>query len=486
MYVGARNCRRHTALSFTLRERLSGTILSSVMVGVRIFTLLGSRLRFVVVIMALVFWAVPVTPALTESHGGESRYLSEYTRLRNLDPTGDLPVHATAWASLANRMNGEFLTQGESLSQGELVLAGDTNLRVWRVNRSPGYAARAATILDAAIARGPGSDHGEFALALILRGDAARAGGDPEEVARQFYEKALAADPSLVGVAKARMLSLSGSESCRLAPSLDLETPRLVMKRGGVLRGARKIVVIDPGHGGYDGGAQGANGLREKDVTLDLARKVKTYLEGQYPITVLLTREDDTFVPLARRTSFANKRRADAFVSIHLNASPTHTLHGLEAYYLDTADNEASRKLAERENGLPEGAALDDLSFILSDLIQSGKLEGSIELTHFLEAGVSRAAKPVYKGSRSYGVKKGPFFVLVGAHMPCSLLEVYFIDSPEDGAKLGSQAFRSVVAQGIGDGLVKFLLPSSDKRGPEPLSPKSSPNRKKVKRTRRV
>jgi N-acetylmuramoyl-L-alanine amidase len=267
---------------------------------------------------------------------------------------------------------------------------------------------------------------------------------------------------------------------------MDLETPRVFPWGNRSLRSPKKSIVLDPGHGGYDGGATGHGGLLEKDVTLDLAKQVKVFLESRYPVIVSLTREDDTFVPLARRTSFANKRKADAFVSIHLNASPSHNLHGLEAYYLDTADDEASRKLAERENGLPEGAALDDLSFILSDLIQSGKLEGSIELAHALEAGVVRAARPIYKGSRSYGVKKGPFFVLVGAHMPCSLLEVYFVDSPADGPQLASSQFRTAAAEGIGMGLIDFLLPGKESTKVTPVKQKKRAVTKKTKRVRRA
>ncbi len=145
-------------------------------------------------------------------------------------------------------------------------------------------------------------------------------------------------------------------------------------------------------------------------------------------------------------------------MSLHLNASPSHSVRGIESYYLDTTDDEASRLLAERENGVPHGGEVDDLSFILSDLIQSGKLEESVELSHHLQASVHKASLPVYREAKSHGVKKGPFYVLVGAHMPCTLIELFFIDHPQDGAKLATEPFRSIVSNGLAEGLTRFAL----------------------------
>jgi N-acetylmuramoyl-L-alanine amidase len=215
--------------------------------------------------------------------------------------------------------------------------------------------------------------------------------------------------------------------------------------------------VIDPGHGGDDPGAVGFKGVPEKEITLDIARRVESILSGSYGIRVVLTRRDDTFTPLARRTAYANRRNADAFVSLHLNATPSHTLSGLETYYLDNTDDAASRKLAERENALGEGESLDDLSFILSDLIQSGKLEDSVRLSRILDGAVLQKIAGSYPRGRSLGVKKAPFFVLVGAHMPCSLIELFFIDHPADGAKLVDERFRQLLAEGIANGIRRFL-----------------------------
>jgi N-acetylmuramoyl-L-alanine amidase len=217
------------------------------------------------------------------------------------------------------------------------------------------------------------------------------------------------------------------------------------------------IIVLDPGHGGEDGGAASHFGGAEKEITLDIARRVRSILESRYGFRVRLTRHSDQFVPLARRTAMANRNEASVFVSLHVNASVGHNLDGLEVYYLDNTNDEASRKLAERENGVAPGEGLDDLSFMLSDLIQSGKLEDSIVLSRSVEGALKRSVVAPSKGLRSLGVKRAPFFVLVGAHMPCTLVEMFFIDHPSEGRRLAQDGFRDALAFGLADGIRNFL-----------------------------
>lgn len=412
-------------------------------------------------------------PAFSEGRDSVSR--SEYIRLRNLDPSGTQDIYATQWQSLANEMNAQFVKQRDFMTPRALLFAADTHIRMWRRTRSPGYLGRAKAIADHLTE----SEHvgsAEFPYGLIMRGDIAVAESEGDSAA-QWYTRAAVAPGEAGRVAQDRLRSLSNGTFSAKFPSGDLEVPRLV-PFNRLARPVERRIVLDPGHGGVDGGAEGHGGLIEKDVTLDFAKRVKVMLESKYPVSVLLTRTKDEFVPLARRTNYANKREASAFVSLHLNASPSHTLKGLEAYYLDTTDDEASRLLAERENGIPHGGALDDLSFILSDLIQSGKLEESVELTHALERSVERSARGVYAESKSYGVKKGPFFVLVGAHMPCSLIELFFIDNPSDGVKLATDGFRTIVSEGLARGLARFsgLVPEEER---DLSSPALSPEKKK-------
>ena len=380
---------------------------------------------------------------------------SEYLRLRNLDPAGDAPVHAAKWVRLAEEMNGIYLKSVNTMPSRDLLFAADTHLRVYRASRSPGYLKRGKVIADTLIERYSSSVQ-EYGEALVLRGDFAVAEGDGSSSALRWYERVGGVSRLLASKAQSRMQSLTNGTFSKVLPSSDLEVPRLVPRLVGGSRVITKRIVLDPGHGGFDAGAVNGNGLEEKELTLDFGRRVKALLERDSSIAVHLTRTDDTFVPLARRTGYANTRKADAFVSLHLNASPSHQLRGLESYYLDTTDDEASRLLAERENGVVPGGAVDDLTFILSDLIQSGKLEESVELSHYLESAVHRATLSSYPESKSHGVKKGPFFVLVGAHMPCTLIELFFIDNGADGAKLATDSFRSIVSEGLAKGLTRF------------------------------
>ncbi len=395
------------------------------------------------------------TPARAETFPSGAHARSEYLRLRNLDPSGDAPLHAAKWVRLAEEMNGIYLKSVNTMPSRDLFFAADTHLRVYRASRSPGYLKRGKVIAGTLIERySPAVP--EYGAALVLRGDIAVAEGDGSNGALRWYERGRSASPLLRSRAQARMQSLANGTFSKMLPSSDLEVPRLAPRRSAGSRVITKRIVLDPGHGGFDAGAVNGIGLEEKDLTLDFGRRVKALLERDSSIAVHLTRTDDTFVPLARRTGYANTRKADAFVSLHLNASPSHQLRGLESYYLDTTDDEASRLLAERENGVVPGGAVDDLTFILSDLIQSGKLEESVELAHYLESAVHRATLSTYPESKSHGVKKGPFFVLVGAHMPCTLIELFFIDNGADGAKLATDSFRSIVSEGLAKGLTRF------------------------------
>ena len=397
------------------------------------------------------------------SAGGHAR--SEYLRLRNLDPSGDQTLHATKWIHLANEMNGLYLKSPKAMPGRDLLFAADTQMRVYRANRSPGYLSRAKVMTDSLLAL-PERTTPEYPEGLILRGDIAVAEAEPQDSVRSFYQRAGEANPRLVPLAQQRMQSLANGTFQRYLPTSDFEVPRPVSQRSRPARAITKRIVLDPGHGGFDAGAESKSGLVEKEITLDIAKRVQTILEKDPTVAVYLTRTDDVFVPLARRTGYANARKGDAFVSIHLNASPSHQARGLESYYLDMTDDDASRLLAERENGVPHGGDVDDLSFILSDLIQSGKLEESVELSHHLQASVHKATLPVYNESKSHGVKKGPFFVLVGAHMPCTLVELFFIDHPKDGAKLATDPFRSIVSEGLAKGLTQFAH-----GGPAPEAP---------------
>jgi len=227
---------------------------------------------------------------------------------------------------------------------------------------------------------------------------------------------------------------------------------------GGALGLARPKIVIDPGHGGRDPGARGYG--VEKHVTLAIARRLAFFLRTRLGAETILTRTDDRYVALPARTARANAAQADLFVSIHANASPGGRLHGIETYYLDNTADHATIRLARLENGTagaPGGGGSADLRYILSDLVQVGKMDDSIALAGAIQSGLVGRLRAAYPGVEDLGVKRGPFYVLVGAYMPCVLVETSFLTHPTEGRRLAGATYQEAVAEGLYAGIARFL-----------------------------
>jgi N-acetylmuramoyl-L-alanine amidase len=218
--------------------------------------------------------------------------------------------------------------------------------------------------------------------------------------------------------------------------------------------GIRKIV-LDPGHGGRDPGAIGAGGIAEKDLVLSVARKLASKLRQEMGIDVVLTRKDDSFVRLEDRTAIANAENADLFVSLHMNASLSGDARGLETYYLDNTTDEASIRLASRENGTARNK-VSDLQFILSDMMQNMKLEDSITLAHRLQGSLVSTMAKKMTDVRDLGVKKALFYVLVGARMPSVLVEMFFITNKTEGWAMTQDDYQNAVVDSLYDGIQKY------------------------------
>lgn len=217
-------------------------------------------------------------------------------------------------------------------------------------------------------------------------------------------------------------------------------------------------IVLDPGHGGTDPGASGF--VVEKEVTLDIALRIAEMLRERLGAEVVLTRADDATLTLPSRTARANTEGADLFVSIHANANPTGRLSGIETYYLDNTVDQATLRLASMENGLDmlkpaEGGS--DLRYILSDLVQGGKMEESALLAQAIQNGVVRNLRTKWTDVIDLGVKRGPFYVLVGAYMPCVLVETSFLSHPVEGRRMADPDYREAVAEGVYAGISRFL-----------------------------
>lgn len=233
-----------------------------------------------------------------------------------------------------------------------------------------------------------------------------------------------------------------------------------------------RVVVIDPGHGGSEEGAIGPSGLKEKDVTLDLARQLKQRLQQMDPsLEVVLTRDEDRAVGLDERTAVANQHRAELFLSIHLNSARVGKAAGAETYYLSTeATDQEARALADDENrassagtAAPDEGAPRNLELVLWDLAQNEHLAESSALAESVQAQLNQLI-----GTRDRGVRQAPFRVLMGATMPAILVEVGFISNPAEEAQFQTAGYRNQVVEAIAVAVRGFLQKAERLTGREP------------------
>jgi N-acetylmuramoyl-L-alanine amidase len=219
--------------------------------------------------------------------------------------------------------------------------------------------------------------------------------------------------------------------------------------------GALRKIVLDPGHGGKDSGAIGVGGVAEKDIVLSVAKRLAKKLKNEMGVDVVLTRRDDTFIPLEDRTAIANAEEADLFISLHTNASPNAGGRGIETYYLDNTTDEAALRLAARENATSR-KGVTDLQFILSDLTQNSKLEDSISLAHRLQSALVSVVGQKHGEVRDLGVKKAQFFVLVGAKMPSVLVELFFVTNKDDARALQRSSYQEAIIEALYQGIKRY------------------------------
>jgi len=208
------------------------------------------------------------------------------------------------------------------------------------------------------------------------------------------------------------------------------------------------LIVVDAGHGGKDPGAIGYSDTHEKDITLAVALKLAAALRKELKCKVLLTRSDDSFLPLHARTDYANKVGADLFISLHANASPNRKAYGLETYYLNLSKNNQAAEVAARENGttLEE---VGNLEAILFDLMANAKINESSRLAAVIQQALVQQLSPKFSYIKDLGVRQGPFYVLLGATMPSVLVETAFISNSREEKRLLSNNYQDRVAEAI-------------------------------------
>lgn len=245
------------------------------------------------------------------------------------------------------------------------------------------------------------------------------------------------------------------------------DPPRLVFdfrrpagaREGAEVAGPLRVIALDPGHGGHDPGAVGPTGLMEKDLVLDVARRVARLVQARLGAKALLTRDDDRFVSLQERTSFANRERADLFVSIHANAHRQANHAGVETYFLssEATDSEA-RQVAALENSVVQlekaavqGRSADIVRAILWDLAQSEFQMESSRLAEIVQESMTRSLRIPNRG-----IKQAGFYVLGGAAMPAILVEIGFVTNPREERRLRSATYRDEIARAIFAGLAEY------------------------------
>ena len=215
-------------------------------------------------------------------------------------------------------------------------------------------------------------------------------------------------------------------------------------------------IVIDPGHGGHDTGTIGPRGLYEKDLVLDVSKRLGKLLEARLGAQVVFTRRDDTFIPLETRTAIANQEQADLFVSVHANSSHDPDARGVETYYLNFTSSPEALEVAARENAASD-KSIHELQDLVKKIALKEKIEESREFASDVQQSLHTGLAAKSPGIRDRGVKKAPFVVLIGANMPSILAEISFISNPGDEKHLRSPEYRQRIAESLYRGISRYV-----------------------------
>ena len=231
----------------------------------------------------------------------------------------------------------------------------------------------------------------------------------------------------------------------------------LARKGEGVSK-PRRLVVVDPGHGGHDPGALGCTGTKEADIALQLSRRVARQLDERLDVDVVMTRDEDIFIPLGDRAAMANALDADLFLSIHANAAPGPTAWGITTFYMDTASDAGAARVASRENALVVESD-QSMDRLVAELSVAGTSRLSRDLAGMVQSSVVTELQAVYgeEQIRDLGVQTALFYVLVSTRMPAILYEASFLTHPDDEMRLRQPLFQELSAEGIVDAVEEYF-----------------------------
>jgi N-acetylmuramoyl-L-alanine amidase len=214
-------------------------------------------------------------------------------------------------------------------------------------------------------------------------------------------------------------------------------------------------VVLDAGHGGKDAGASSVSRLTEKEVTLDIERRLRTLLESG-GFEVISTRRDDRLIPLRERARLANTQEGDIFISIHVNSLRSHTIsHGVETYYLGPTRDPLLTQLAAEENGT-SGYSIADLRRLLERVYADVRRDESHRLASVVQQQMFSDLRTIDPGLENWGVKRAPFIVLVATEMPAVLAEVGCLSNDREAQMLNRPEYRQQIAQALFRGIYEY------------------------------
>ncbi len=217
-----------------------------------------------------------------------------------------------------------------------------------------------------------------------------------------------------------------------------------------------RTVVLDPGHGGSDPGCIGLSGLEEKTITLDVALMLKKLLVEKAGLKVIMARESDILVPLEARTVIANQKRADLFVSIHVNAHRDRRREGIETFYLNFSPDPGVIETAAAENSAST-KNMGHMKDIIQKIVQNSKIYESRDLAERIQKELLKSLSLVNPDVKNLGVKGGPFYVLIGSEMPSVLVEISHLSNPSEEARLKTERYRELAARGIYGGIMDYI-----------------------------
>lgn len=216
-------------------------------------------------------------------------------------------------------------------------------------------------------------------------------------------------------------------------------------------------IIIDPGHGGKDFGAPGVvKGVYEKDITLAIGKKLAAKIRDSLKCEVIMTRTTDRYLTLEERTAIANTKNGDLFISIHTNAAKSPDAYGIETFFLNLATDDESILVAARENSTST-KNISDLQSILTDLMQNAKVNESSRLAASVQDVLCNHMSIKYSNIKNKGVKKAPFYVLLGAQMPSILVETSFISNERECSRLASPEYQDRICDAIIAGVGRYI-----------------------------